>query len=252
MSEFERLKRIIEKEEKNTAALSEGQDGPVPTWSFSTLKDFEQCPYRVYLSKIGKVPVEQGRAAARGNQVHDAAEAYVTGQTEELAKELAKFDVALGHLKDKYSEGNIEVEQEWGFNKQWEPCSWYASDIWGKMKLDVFVRDDSDSCVIIDYKTGRRQGNEIKHTDQGIVYTIGAMMRYPEIKYAQVEFWYIDEGTRLIKSYTKDQVLYLIPNFERRAYRLTTCKDFPPRPSTFTCKWCSHRATDSCDYAEGA
>ena len=45
-----------------------------------------------------------------------------------------------------------------------------------------------------DYKTGKRRGNEIKHTDQGIVYVIGAMMRYPEIEYAQVEFWYTDEG----------------------------------------------------------
>jgi len=254
MSEFERLKRIIEEEAttgRDPMAPLEG-DGPVPTWSFSTLKAFEQCPYRVYLSKVGKIREEQGTAAARGNQVHEAAEEYVRGETDTLSKDLEKFALALTNLRDKYAEGTVEIEQEWGFDKHWNPCAWDADELWGKMKLDVFVRDAGDSCQIIDYKTGKRRGNEIKHTDQGIVYVIGAMMRYPEIEYAQVEFWYTDEGTRLTKSYTREHVLFLIPNLERRAYRLTTCKDFPPRPSAFTCKWCSHKATDSCDYAEGA
>jgi hypothetical protein len=226
--------------------------GPVKVWSFSTLKDFEACKYRTYLSKVEKMPHPgSNQAMDRGNRVHDAAEKYVVGETDTLIKELEKFETSLGRLREQYLEGIIEVEQNWGFTAEWKTVSWRDASLWCRMKLDVLVRDGEDSAYVIDYKTGKKFGNEIKHTDQGLSYAIGTIMRYPQIKTVQVEFWYTDQGETLKKLFNRNQLMLLVPHLEERAHRMTSCTNFEPSPSVHTCKWCPHRETNSCAYAEG-
>ena len=53
--------------------------GLVPTWSASTLKNYEQCPYQVKLLKVDKIKEPEHPAAARGTAMHGFAEAYITG-----------------------------------------------------------------------------------------------------------------------------------------------------------------------------
>jgi hypothetical protein len=235
--------------------------GPVPVWSFSTLKDFESCKYRVYLSKVAKMPHPVPAANSplvRGNRIHDAAEKYVTGETDDihgdgnLIKELENFAGSLERLKEQYLEGIIEVEQNWGFTSDWASCTWKDKALWCRMKLDVLLFDGEDSAYVIDYKSGKKFGNEIKHTDQGLSYAIGTIMRYPQIQTVQVEFWYTDlkKDNTLKKLFNRNQLMMLVPHLEERAHKMTSCTNFEPSPSVHTCKWCPHRETDSCAYAE--
>lgn len=226
------------------------EDGPVKTWSFSTRSDFETCPHRVYLSKVKRCEhPPPGRALVRGTLVHDMAEKYVTGEIDTIAPELERFSGQLKYLRGLYEQGEVECEDEWGFTKEWDSVPWDAPDLWGKMKLDALIRSSEDSAIVIDYKTGKKKGNEIKHTDQGIVYAIGTMMRYPKVHFVQVEFWYTDEGEKLIKKYTRNELQHLLPRQEERAYRVTTCQDFPPNPSQYACRWCPHAQTGACEFA---
>lgn len=229
----------------------ESKLGQVPTWSFSTLKDFEQCPYRVYLAKVAKAPRTSSTAADRGLRVHAAAEAFVRGDEEELIRELLSFQIGMHRLREFYLKGLVQMEERWGFTRDWEPCEWEDDKLWAKMMLDAIVMDGEDSCFIIDFKTGKKKGNEIKHTDQGLTYAVGTIMKYPKVQFCQVEFWYTDEKEKLIKTYTREQLMLLIPHLEERAHTLTTCVEFEPKPSAQNCKWCSHKETDTCDYAEG-
>lgn len=260
MTESEKYNRVMEKATADRMAKPgqlaprDQQKGLIPTWSFSTLKSFEKCPLRVKLSKVDKMPEGvQHPAAARGNRVHDAAEQYVDGSLKELPRELEKVRHNLDELREYYKRGDIELEQEWGFTKEWAPCSWEDTDLWGKMKLDVFHwdSDDRSSARVIDYKTGKSKGNEINHTDQGIVYSLGAFMRYPSLKFIQTEFWYTDEGFIRQKELTREQMTHLLAHLENRAYALTTCTVFPPHASAGNCKYCPHSETDSCEYAIG-
>lgn len=227
------------------------EDGKIRTWSFSTLKDFESCRYRVFLAKIIKLPRDEpGPALLRGTRVHDELEKFVTGEQAELPAEAHRFEVNLNHLRDLYNTGVVEIEEDWGFTKEWESCSWKAPDLWAKMKLDAIHHDGEHSCVVIDYKTGKKVGNELKHMDQGIVYAIGAMMKYPKKHFFQVEFWYIDDGGKLIKKFTRTDLMMILPRLEERAYSLTTASTFPPVPSRHNCRWCPYARNKSCDYAE--
>lgn len=224
--------------------------GSVDTWSYSTIKKFEECPYSVYLSKVEKMPRAESNAADRGTRIHQEAEDYLIGNDDKLPESLSKFTTDFEMLRGMYNEGIVEVEEDWGFTREWNICEWEDDDIWGKMKLDSFINFPDDCATVIDFKTGRKFGNEIKHTDQGIFYTVGAFMRYPqEVNAVQVEFWYLDKGVKLVKYYTREEGTYLIRNVERRATALTTATTFEPTPSKETCRWCDHNINDNCDFA---
>lgn len=229
------------------------KEGLIKTWSHSRVKNFESCKYRVYLASVVRAPrPPQSQAADRGNRVHKAAEDYVQGETDTLAYELRHFSIGMNRLKEMYNEGIVDVEDDWGFTKDWEhtPVNYKDPALWGVVKIDVLVREAEDSAIVIDYKTGKKKGNEISHMDQGMTYAISTFMRFPRIEMVQTEFWYLDEKDKLIKTFTRDQAIMLLPNLERRANELTDCVDFPPSPSKSTCLWCPHKQTDSCDFAE--
>lgn len=126
--------------------------GSIPVWSFSTLKDYEQCPYRVYLAKIEKKAQKQSDAASRGEAMHQMAEDFVRAEGGEVPKELAKFDVAFRELQQLHADGKVIMEENWGIRKDWSPCEWKDPEIWGRAKLDVFVQESDTAGKIIDHK----------------------------------------------------------------------------------------------------
>lgn len=131
---------------------TEFDTGSIPVWSFSTLKDYEQCPYRVYLAKIEKKPQKQSDAASRGEAIHQMAEDFVRAGTGEVPKELSKFDIAFRDLQQLFADGKVIMEENWGIRKDWSPCDWKDPDIWGRAKLDVFVQESETAAKIIDHK----------------------------------------------------------------------------------------------------
>ena len=219
------------------------QTGPVAKWSFTALKNYEECAHRTKLRYVDKIIVESGEAASRGSKIHDLAEKFTRSEISELPKELSKFQESMEWLRDQFSEGNVEVEEDWGITKDWTPCTWQSKDLWGRIKLDAFVRETEESAMVIDHKTGRKFGNEFKHNEQGMVYAIAAFERYPEINHITTEFWYLDHGEKLTKRYTRSHAEILKQRVHRRAVMMTTATDFPPNPSKQACKWC--------DYGEG-
>jgi RecB family exonuclease len=158
--------------------------------SFSRLQNFEKCKYMAKLMYIDKIPEPErplppGRsehANDRGSRVHDAAEMFVRGGVE-LIPELLRFKDEFEELRDLFEAGRVQLEGEWAVNLEWEPVAWSSSDAWARMKLDALVfSEDKLTARVIDYKTGKRHGNEIKHTEQGQVYQLATFLRFPELE----------------------------------------------------------------------
>lgn len=233
----------------------------VPTWSFSRLMKFEQCPYALYLSAYKKLPTPEQdptKGAGRGNIVHDNAEQWVKGETEDLSPVITKhFAGEFRVLKEDYERGCCILEEDWGFNKDWGPTTWEADDIWCKMKLDNFrteapLNTGVDYAQVIDYKTGRKFGNEVKHIQQAQVYMIGAFMKFPQLNHVKVEFWYFDQNSKLQKLYSRDNLNQYLNKFTQRALRLTECDNFEAKPSKMHCRWCDYgvaNGTGACEFA---
>lgn len=220
------------------------QLGDVRAWSYSALKVYEECPYRTYISRVKGVKEPSGPAAERGTQIHQLAEDYVNGSITSLPKELAKFENQFEELASLFKEGKAELEGEWGFDLDWSPVGWMEKETWARVKLDAMVFEDKTSARVIDYKTGKKWGNELVHSQQGLLYAIAAFFKYPDLEYAQTEFWYLDKGETTKKPYTRKDAMVFAPGFHRRAIKMTTETEFNPTPSTNSCKWCSFRKGD--------
>jgi len=218
--------------------------GQVRTWSYSALKVFEECPYRTYISRVKKITEPTNPAAKRGSDIHQQAEDYVKGTLEEFPDTLNKFKKEFETLRELFAEAKVELEGEWGFSIDWKPVAWVEPRTWARIKLDALVHEDETSARVIDYKTGKKFGNEIAHSQQCLLYAIGTFFRYPNLEFVQTELWYLDKGETTIKQYTRAEAMHFAPGFHTRAIKMTTCVDFEPKPSKNACKWCSYKQGD--------
>jgi len=222
----------------------------ISTWSFSRLSDFERCRFLAKLKYVDKIPepvrpLKPGQtehANDRGTRIHDAAELYVKDPNIALIPELNKFAADFEELRALFAEGKVILEQEWAVDKDWVPVAWSSATAWNRAKLDAFVHTSPTHGRAIDYKTGRKYGNEVKHAEQLQLYQLLSFMRFPELEEVTVELWYIDQGpdhTTTMK-FTKDQGLRFFKNFNERGLAVTTCTEFKPNPNAYSCKWCMY------------
>lgn len=225
--------------------------GLVPAWSYSRLKNFEECPYKVYVNAVKKIQEPQGEAAARGTLIHTQGEEFVNGKIDNLVKEYNHFEVEMRRAREQFKEGTVELEGEWGFTIDWQPTGWMAGDCWARIKLDMLIHEDETSARIVDWKTGKKLGNEIAHKQQGLLYAIGTFLRFPDKEFAKAEFWYLDQKERMDTNYTRAEALKWLPRFTKRGMALTTNEDWKPTPSPSACRWCSYGKGENpeCRYA---
>ena len=254
--EFDPDRSDVELAFLNTEPEPEPQSGPVKFWSFSTLSTFNQCPYRVYIRKVKGIKEPSSDAGKRGNRIHDQAEDYVAGRTDQLpeTKKIELFENRFKVLRQEYTRNNVELEEEWGFTVEFDviqsdgniyknPLLWYIA------KLDVLLWESQTSARVIDHKSGKKFGNEMKHSQQAMQYAIAAFMRYPQLEFIQTEFWYLDMGEELIKRWTRDEAMVMLPRVIKNGLNLTTCDKFPPKPSKRNCMYCHYATSGDCDYA---
>ena len=234
------VKAKFEAKEQAVVDLRTAPLGPVPQWSMSRLFDFESCPHAVYLTKVCKAPNPSGPAAERGTQIHNHIESYIQGEHADVIKEMQGFIKLIDLLREEYAEARVEVEGDWAFDRQWNVTGWSAPDCWARMKLDAIHFESPSSAVVIDWKTGRKFGNELKHNQQGMGYAIAAFCRYPELEYVGVKFAYLDKNDELRGGYTRAQAALLRPGLTHRADLMTTATSFEPQPSFHACRWCPH------------
>lgn len=221
----------------------------IRTWSYSRLSVFEQCKLRAKLQYIDKIPEPERplppgkteHANDRGSRVHEAGELFVKSDNRiELAPELKHFEAEFERLRDLYKQGKVSLEGEWAHDSQWMPIGWNDPKAWIRLKLDCMVRISPKHAAVIDYKTGKLRGNEIKHAEQGQLYQLATFLRFPDLEKIDVEFWYTDLNDLTRVSYTRAQGMRFLENFTNRGKSMTECLDFQPNPNIFSCKWCPY------------
>lgn len=232
--------------------------GPIKTTSFSALEKYEKCPLSAKIKYVDRIkePPSDNTALERGNRVHKDAEDFVQQvsdvQMKPLAKELRNFTAEMWKLREWYALGAVHIEEDWAFRRDWSQCGWSDKDVWLRVKLDILVRMEGDHLVVADHKTGKVY--QIKHNDQGMLYAIAALLRFPDAKKITVEFWYHDQDELSCVSYTPEQVMARWPTIEKRLDLMTTATKFPARPSIDNCRYCpwkkeEHGGTGHCQHS---
>lgn len=220
---------------------------PITSWSHSKLVDFEKCKFLAYLKHDQRIPEPERPLAAgktehandRGSRVHDSCEQYVRGNSYDLAPEAEKyFGIEFDFLRTLYAEGVVSLEGEWGMDDQWGIAPWAKA--WLRLKLDALVFPHPTEAIVIDYKTGKKYGNEVKHNDQVLIYQLCTFLRYPKVERVTAQLWYLDQNEVTERVFTRDQGLRFRTAMDKRGRAITECTDFPPNPNKFSCQWCQY------------
>ena len=201
------------------------------------------------------------------------------------------FGVHIDLLRTMFKDGLVSLEGEWGLDHGWNPWAWGGDweqiddpselDLpikkaralperplldtvyqkgkeffiwtppWLRMKLDALVMHDESTATVIDFKTGRKYGNEVKHAEQLQLYQLATFMRYPTLQTVFAELWYLDQDEITSQKFSRAMGLRFRDKFTKRGDALTSCEDFPANPNQFTCRWCMYGPWGSNDCPVG-
>lgn len=241
------------------------------SWSISRVHEFEKCKFKVFLKNVQHIPEPERplppgkleHANDRGSRVHNDCEQYVNGSSDYLPIEAERhFGIHLAFLRTLYAENMVSLEGEWGVDRDWNPAPWDKA--WHRCKLDAIaffnptvqsavkkrlLGAPAEHCghgathaIVIDYKTGKKWGNEVKHGEQMQLYLLNAFLRFPDLEEVTTELWYLDLGEVTRQTMTRSQALRFKSNFDRRGHAVTNETAFKPNPSVFACRWCPYHA----------
>lgn len=149
------------------------------TWSFSSMKMFDQCPKKYYHLKVAKDYEEDFNTEAilYGNQFHEAAEGYI--------RDGGKLDPRFKYAKkalDKLNAipGTKLCEYKMGLTEDLEPCGFFDENVWWRGVVDLAIIDeDKGEARVIDYKTGK----SVRYADTGQLelMTLAIFKHFPQI-----------------------------------------------------------------------
>jgi CRISPR/Cas system-associated exonuclease Cas4 (RecB family) len=212
----------------------------IKSWSHSRMVVFEQCKRRAFLQYHERIPdPKPSPFAERGTQVHDACEKFVRGITEHVPAVAESFSEELYQLRALYKQGSVELEGEWGFDRDWQEAEWKSA--WLRLKCDAVVFLSDTHVLIVDYKTGKRVGNEVKHGEQVQLYALAVLRKYPQVETVSVELWYFDKDDIFQDTKIRVRWMHHLRPYTRRGLSITEATDFPPNPNIFSCNYCPYK-----------
>lgn len=221
----------------------------IKSWSFSRLMDYESCPFKAWLKHACRIPDPKPNPFAdRGTQIHKLAEDFILGNIKELPIELFKFKDEILSIRARYKRdpNSILQEQEWGFDRDWKITDYRTA--WGRVKADLITFLSPKEAAAIDFKTGKKFGNELKHAEQLQVYSLSTFLRFPDLEHITSELWYFDVDELSTVDVTRERAMQrYLPVFDGRFRKMTDATTFPAKPNIHSCKYCPYGDTGHCD-----
>lgn len=218
-------------------------------WSYSQLSTYRVCPYRARLQYIEHSPQPEpapDSALVRGRRVDQAVQDYLLADGT-LIPEIAAFEEQLGVVRELHRSGKaiVEVQHKTYLDPNWRECE--RNGYWLLYVPDIHVRNHEMN-LTIDWKTGKKWGNEIKHYDQGLLYCIGEWCLHPEYETYQFEDWYGDQKDVSAHTFTKAQLAVARAALDAEVAAMFADLTQAPRPSKSACRGCpfSPRGTGAC------
>lgn len=211
------------------------------TWSFSSLKQYTNCPKQYHEIKVLKnYTVSENQAMLYGKAVHTALEEYVRDGVE-LAKNYQRFKGMVDALIAIPGEKICEHEMALTYSK--EPCDFHDENRWVRGIADLVIIDGADAYVV-DYKTGNN-----KYPDPKQLKLMAIMMftHFPEVQKIKAGLLFVMKNSFLTEEYHRKDMDKLWKSFETPLKRLEMSYDTDEWKANPTplCGWCS---VDSCEF----
>lgn len=233
---------------------------------------YNECPLKCWLQNGEKIQDKSPSPSMdRGTGIHNMAAAYISKQVPRidprdgdrlepyvaaiskaakgtLPKELSTFKAELAKVRKL---GTAVVEQEWAFDINWKPTSWFAMHgphaAFLRVKVDMHYVKDS-VLPIIDYKTGKVYAE--KNKEQLELYGLAGLLMYPAVKLIQARLWYTDAGHEEPLDVESSTLEKLKKTWLKRFAPIMNDRRFAPRPGAH-CRWCFYRKSNTANNGTG-
>ena len=220
-------------------------------WSWSMLQVYRNCHYEArlkYLEHSPEPPRDSDDRRDRGSARHKMAEDFVLADDAPFPEELVKFEGPLTDARNVRRDklGDVHIERKMFFDQNWQPCQ--EEGRWLIVIPDLSITVPKQFDLTVDYKTGKRYGNELKHYGQCELYSIAAWIEHPEFPEQEAELWYLDQKEIWPITYTVAQLSKAQVRLDKEVHLMMADKVHRPNPSKATCKYCpfSPRGTGAC------
>lgn len=201
-------------------------------WSYSSLKDYQNCPRQYQEIKVLKNYTKFPTAEMRyGTEVHKAVEDYV-GEGKPLAPDYQRFTKQLQPLIEMEGVKHPELRMALGFDRK--PSKW--GDYWVRGIADLVVLN-GDTAFIVDYKTGSSKYPDPKQLQ---LMALMVFSHYPEIVHIKAGLLFVIHEHFFPSEYHKEDEEKLwgdfYPHLER--LRLSYENGVWQENPTPLCGWC--------------
>ena len=211
------------------------------TWSYSSLKEFQQCPRKYHEIRVLKnYKSKDTQATIYGKEVHKALEDYVKKGVE-LAKNYQRFKPLVDKLISIPGEKYCEYEMALTHSR--EPCDFESPDRWVRGIADLVIVDGTHA-FIVDYKTG---SNKYPDPKQLRLMSLMAFTHFPDVQKIKAGLLFVMHNSFISEEYLRKDMDKSWAMFEQPLKRLESSYDnnkWMP-VSTPLCGWCP---VESCEF----
>ena len=193
------------------------------TWSYSSLKTFEQCAKKYYHLKVLKDVKDVGsEATIYGNEAHKAAEDYVSAGTPLPARfsyMQKTLDALLAIPGEKYCELKLGVELS---DTGYLPCDFFGEEVWWRGIADLLIINE-DIGYLVDYKTSKNA--KYADTKQLDILAAAVFTRFPELRKLKSALAFVVSNEFVKKEHTSDLRKSYFATFTPELDRLSVAED---------------------------
>ena len=172
------------------------------SWSYSSIKLFDQCPKKYqHLRVLKDVKQDEGEHLVYGNEVHKAAEEYVKNDVP-IPEKFGYTKPVIDALKNKPGEKHCELKL--GVKKEgdgYAPCKFFDKDVWLRTIVDLLIVDGSTGWIV-DYKTGKNA--KYADTKQLDVMAGAVFVHYPQLDTIKSALAYLVSKDFIKKTHEKE------------------------------------------------
>jgi hypothetical protein len=213
---------------------------PIP-WSYTSLDDFVNCPRAYHAKRVEKSVVEHASEQMLwGSYVHKVFEDRIK-LDKAIPEELKQHERFMQIQATR--PGVIQTEQKIALNKQLQPTTFFAKDVWFRGVLD-YNAVSGRVATIVDYKTGKPH----KKFSQLKLFALWIFAQYPDVQMVHTMYYWTTTETTTTEVYTREQIRDLWRDFTPNLvqYREAFLANiWQPRPSGLCNGWCP---VTSCEF----
>lgn len=204
------------------------------SWSYSKLKNYEQCPKRMYEVDISKNFKDTGgEALTWGNEVHDALAKALKNNTP-LPKGMEAYAYWLDRVRR--GSGELHVEQKYAITRDFKKTTYFANDVWYRGIGDV-VRIAGTMALVLDWKTGKVLDDPV----QLMLMAQCLFSHFPTLTHVRSSYVWLKDDCETPELLTRQEVadqwvelLARVNHMEQAAKAM----NYPPKPGRLCRSYC--------------